>query len=203
MVVLMSPALNSTAVVSCQPSNGSLKNNIWQNCVELDQIVPLGQSSLFIKFTLLVNMQKKIHDNDDIQQTTTVKPAVAATSIERDPPLSSHFRAPPNDFECKRTFIKREPVQRSQRSAKFDPKRWNCVLIRPISMRRCAYMWYLPDHAGGSRIWTLSPALPCGQRNLPHFEFCYNDIFGSDHFYGDRHALLTAVGNWTLLVTVR
>ena len=69
--------------------------------------------------------------------------------------------------------------------------------------KRDAYMWYLPDHAGGSRIWTLSPALPCGQRNLPHFEFCYNDIFASDHFYGDRHALLTAVGNWTLLATAR
>ena len=27
-------------------------------------------------------------------QTSTVKPAVAATSIKRDPPLSGHFRAP-------------------------------------------------------------------------------------------------------------
>ena len=26
--------------------------------------------------------------------TVTVKPAVAATSIKRDPPLSGHFRAP-------------------------------------------------------------------------------------------------------------
>ena len=46
----------------------------------------------------------------------TVKPAVAATSIKRDPPLSGHFRAPPNDFECKCTFIKLAPVQRGQRS---------------------------------------------------------------------------------------
>ena len=53
----------------------------------------------------------------------TVKPAVAVTSIKRDPPLSGHFRVPPNDFECKCTSIKRAPVQRGQRSAKFAPKR--------------------------------------------------------------------------------
>ena len=55
--------------------------------------------------------------------TCTVKPAVAVTSIKRDPPLSGHFRVPPNDFECKCTSIKRAPVQRGQRSAKFAPKR--------------------------------------------------------------------------------
>ena len=53
----------------------------------------------------------------------TVKPAVAATSIKRDPPISGHFRAPPKDFECKCTFSKRAPVQRGQRSTKFAPKR--------------------------------------------------------------------------------
>ena len=53
----------------------------------------------------------------------TVKPAVAVTSIKRDPPLSGHFRVPPNDFECKCTSFKRAPVQRGQRSAKFAPKR--------------------------------------------------------------------------------
>ena len=53
----------------------------------------------------------------------TVKPAVVVTSIKRDPPLSGHFRVPPNDFECKCTSIKRAPVQRGQRSAKFAPKR--------------------------------------------------------------------------------
>ena len=31
-------------------------------------------------------------------KTYTVKPAVAATSIKRDPPLSGHFRAPPERF---------------------------------------------------------------------------------------------------------
>ena len=30
-----------------------------------------------------------------MQFQSTVKPAVAATSIKRDPPLSGHFRAPP------------------------------------------------------------------------------------------------------------
>ena len=30
-----------------------------------------------------------------LQSLYTVKPAVAATSIKRDPPLSGHFRAPP------------------------------------------------------------------------------------------------------------
>ena len=53
----------------------------------------------------------------------TVKPAVAVTSIKRDPPLNGHFRVPPNDFECKCTSIQRAPVQRGQRSAKFAPKR--------------------------------------------------------------------------------
>ena len=55
----------------------------------------------------------------------TVKPAVAVTSIKRDPPLSDHFRAPPpppNDFECKCTFIRRAHVQRCQRSTKLAPK---------------------------------------------------------------------------------
>ena len=68
---------------------------------------------------------------------STVKPAVAATSIKRDPPLSGHLRAPPNDFECKCTFIKYAPVQRGQRSAKFAPKRWKSVLKRSISMCWC------------------------------------------------------------------
>ena len=58
---------------------------------------------------------------------STIKPAVAVTCIKHDPPLSGHFRVPPNDFECKCTSIKRAPVQRSQRSAKFAPKRWNCI----------------------------------------------------------------------------
>ena len=58
---------------------------------------------------------------------STVKPAVAVTCIKCDPPLSGHFRVPPNDFECKCTSIKRVPVQRGQRSAKFAPKRWNCI----------------------------------------------------------------------------
>ena len=62
----------------------------------------------------------------------TVKPAVAVTSIKRDPPLSGHFRVPPNDFECKCTSIKRAPVQRGQRSAKFAPKRLNCIRKRPL-----------------------------------------------------------------------
>ena len=45
--------------------------------------------------------------------------------------------------------------------------------------------------------------IPYGQRNLPHYEFCYNDIFTSDHFYGDGHsALLTAVGNWTQIIII-
>ena len=51
------------------------------------------------------------------------QPAVAVTCIKRDPPLSGHFRVPPNDFKCKCTSIKRAPVQRGQRSAKFAPKR--------------------------------------------------------------------------------
>ena len=51
----------------------------------------------------------------------TVKPAVAATSIKRDPPLSGHFRAPSYDFEYKCTFIKRAAVQHGQWSAKFPP----------------------------------------------------------------------------------
>ena len=49
----------------------------------------------------------------------TVKPAVAVSSIKRDPPLNGHFRVPPNDFECKCTSIQRAPVQRGQRSAKL------------------------------------------------------------------------------------
>ena len=52
----------------------------------------------------------------------TVKPAVAFTSIKRDPLISGHFRAHPNDVQCKCTFIKRAPVQRGQRSTKFAPK---------------------------------------------------------------------------------
>ena len=58
----------------------------------------------------------------DFQQCGTVKPAVAATSIKHDPPISGQFRAPPIDFECNSTFIKRAPVQRGQRSTKFAPK---------------------------------------------------------------------------------
>ena len=58
-----------------------------------------------------------------LKWSSTVKPAVAVTSIKRDPPLSGHFRVPPNDFQCKCTSIKRAPVQRGQRSAKFAPKR--------------------------------------------------------------------------------
>ena len=58
-----------------------------------------------------------------VSEGNTVKPAVAVTCIKRDPPLSGHFKVPPNDFECKCISIKRAPVQRGQRSAKFAPKR--------------------------------------------------------------------------------
>ena len=44
------------------------------------------------------------------------------------------------------------------------------------------YMWYLPDHAGGSRIWNLYPALPSGRQNLPQLQFSYPNFFTSDHF---------------------
>ena len=67
-------------------------------------------------------------------KTSTVKPAVAATSIKRDPPISGHFRAPPNDFECKCTFIKRAPIQRDQLSTKFVPKRNSSQNAESVSL---------------------------------------------------------------------
>ena len=36
----------------------------------------------------------KKHEKYPMGQRVTVKPAVAATSIKPDPPLSGHFRAP-------------------------------------------------------------------------------------------------------------
>ena len=79
------------------------------------------QHNLFIcDFTVCIPSAKK---HKFIPRICTVKPAVAVTSIKRDPPLSGHFRVPPNDFQCKCTAIKRAPVQRGQRSAKFAPKR--------------------------------------------------------------------------------
>ena len=52
----------------------------------------------------------------------TVKPAVAATSIKRDPSLSGHFRVPRNDFECKCTSVKRAAVKCGEGWAEFAPK---------------------------------------------------------------------------------
>ena len=45
-----------------------------------------------------------------------------------------------------------------------------------------SYMWYLPDHAGGSRIWSPYPALPSGRQNLPQLQYSYPNFFTSDHF---------------------
>ena len=41
-----------------------------------------------------VDSQDSIIMEDIISLVNTVKPAAAATSIKRDPPLSGHFRAP-------------------------------------------------------------------------------------------------------------
>ena len=65
------------------------------------QHAPSIMSKLCIYCYIDVYLIKKIK----FKEECTVKLAVAATSIKRDPPLSGHFRAPPNDFECKCTFI--------------------------------------------------------------------------------------------------
>ena len=41
-------------------------------------------------------------------------------------------------------------------------------------------MWYLPDHAGGSRIWSPYPALP--SEILPQLQFSCPNFFTSDYF---------------------
>ena len=86
----------------------------------------LKPSTMFIVFAYFKHLKLPISISILVtipQIVYTVKPAVAVTSIKRDPPLSGHFRVPPNDFECKCTYIKRVPVQRGQRSAKFAQKR--------------------------------------------------------------------------------
>ena len=84
----------------------------------------VGKIKLFLHFDKnpCVGIFDNCLDFKVLDCVDTVKPAVAVTSIKRDPPLSGHFRVPPNDFECKYTSIKHAPVQRGQRSAKFAPK---------------------------------------------------------------------------------
>ena len=51
-----------------------------------------------------------------------VKPAVAATSIKRDPPLSGHFRAPRTILNANAPLLSVHLSQRGQGSAKSAPK---------------------------------------------------------------------------------
>ena len=94
---------------------------------ESGEHIILGTGELYLDCVMhdLRKMYSEIGTIESIiaSNKDTVKPAVAVTCIKRDPPLSGHFRVPPNDFECKCTSIKRAPVQRGQRSAKFAPKR--------------------------------------------------------------------------------
>ena len=56
------------------------------------------------------------------------------------------------------------------------------ILGLALSTQIQPYMWYLPDHAGGSRIWSPYPALPSWRQNLLQLQFSYPIFFKSDHF---------------------
>ena len=97
-------------------------------CPKLEETRSALLNSIYLKYKNipLLNTNQKfvclMSTEDPYILHNAVKPAVAVTCIKRDPPLSGHFRVPPNDFECKCTSIKCAPVQRGQRSAKFAPK---------------------------------------------------------------------------------
>ena len=78
--------------------------NIWKpdilpriiNCYDVHAYMPQHQylASYVYIITVYISLYNILKDKISNLTTYTVKPAVAVTSIKRDPPLSGHFRVP-------------------------------------------------------------------------------------------------------------
>ena len=82
-----------------------------------------------------------------MQVKSTVKPAVAATSIKRDPPLSGHFKAPRTILNANAPLLSVH-LSNAASGRRNSPQntgsvssngQFLCVLMRPVSIKIASF----------------------------------------------------------------
>ena len=85
-------------------------------------------------------------------RASTVKPAVAATSIKRDPPLSGHFRAPRMILNANAPLLSVH-LSKAASGRRNSPQntgnvssngQFLCVLMRPVSIKIASFNFFAP-----------------------------------------------------------